>query len=370
MTLLLKSWILIAIVAYFFHAATAIIDKFLLEKRISRPSTYAFWVGIFSIFALLLSPLGFFIPPLREFLLAVLSGFLSVFAFYTFFLILQKSEASRIAPVIGGFSPVFVLLLSHFFLGESLEWIEFAAFFILIAGGVLISLAIHPVRSSAKNSPSLNALSESGLRLTLENTIGQIKTSNGVKVDGIRLQKSETKKIFFIAVLTALLFALTYVLFKAATNYTPFLNAFIWSRLGGFAAAFVFLLAREARNDILGSLRLWFTKFKAGQQEEFADSPGRIMPLTSQVSTWALFMLNKFLGATGFFLLDYAISIGRVSVINAMQGVEYTLIFVFAVLLSKKYPEILAEDFGHFVFFQKVLGIILVAGGLVLLAFG
>ena len=134
MPFLFKSWILIAVVAYFFHAATAIIDKFLLEKRISRPSTYAFYVGVFGIFALFLSPFGFFVPGIKEFLLAVFSGFLSVLAFYSFFVILQKSEASRIAPVIGGFSPVFVLLLSRIFLGESLGWAEFFAFLLLQQG--------------------------------------------------------------------------------------------------------------------------------------------------------------------------------------------------------------------------------------------
>ena len=309
MNFILKSWVLIAVVAYFFHAATAIIDKFLLEKRISRPSTYAFWVGIFGIFALLLTPFGFFIPAPKEFLLATVSGFMSVLAFYSFFVILQKSEASRIAPVIGGFSPVFVLLLSRIFLGESLGWMEFAAFLFLIAGGVLISLAI--------------------------------------RVDGVHIQKPETQKIFFITLLSAFLFALTYVLFKAATNHTPFINAFIWSRLGGFAAALLFLFGKKSRYDILNSPRL-----------------------QALTSTGAFFMFNKFLGAAGFFLLDYAISIGRVSIINAMQGVEYTLIFIFAVILSKKYPEILAEDFRRLAFYQKSAGIALVVLGLALLALG
>ena len=309
MPFLLKSWVLIAVIAYFFHAATAIIDKFLLEKRISHPSTYAFWVGIFGIFALLLAPFGFFIPALKEFLFATISGFLSVLAFYSFFVILQKNEASRIAPVIGGFSPIFVLLLSRIFLGESLGWMELMAFLFLIAGGVLISLAI--------------------------------------KVDGIRVQKPETKKTFFITLLSAFLFALTYVLFKAATNHTPFINAFIWSRLGGFIAAILFLFGKESRYDILNSSRL-----------------------QAITSTGAFFMLNKFLGATGFFLLDYAISIGRVSIINAMQGVEYTLIFIFAALLSRKYPKILAEDFRRPALYQKSIGIVLVVSGLALLALG
>ena len=332
MVFILKSWVLIAVIAYFFHAATSIIDKFLLEKRISRPSTYAFWVGIFGIFALLLTPFGFFTPALKELLLAIFSGFLSVLAFYSFFVILQKSEASRIAPVIGGFSPIFVLLLSRIFLGESLEWMEFAAFLFLIAGGVLISFAIrvdgiHPVKSQ---TPEASADPQAG------------RTSNGVHI-----QKPETQKIFFVTMLSAFLFALTYVLFKAATNHTPFINAFIWSRLGGFAAAFLFLFTKASRSDILNSPRL-----------------------QALTSTGALFMLNKFLGAAGFFLLDYAISIGRVSIINAMQGVEYTFIFIFAVILSRKYPNILREDFGRLAFYQKSIGIALVVLGLALLALG
>lgn len=319
---LLKSWVLVALVAYFLQALTAVIDKYLLDKRISHPMTYAFYVGVFGLLALFLFPFGFFLPDGLTLIISLASGFISVLAFYSFFVILQKSEASRVVPIIGGFSPIFVLIFSNFFLGESLETIEYLAFGLLISGGVLISLAI--------------------------------------KYDGIRVQKPETFRVFVSAVLAAFLFALSFVLFKAAVFGTPFINAFIWSRLGGFSASLMFLIPSYSRDDIFTAPKSWFLRFRSRKQE----------PDKKVISTGSLFAVNKIIGATGFFLLDYAISIGKVSIVNAMQGFQYALVFIIALILSKKYPDILREDFGSLAILEKVLGIILVAGGLFLLALG
>ncbi|OHA06111.1 MAG: hypothetical protein A2934_02570 [Candidatus Sungbacteria bacterium RIFCSPLOWO2_01_FULL_47_10] len=308
MTTLLSNWVFVASLAYCFQAVAAIGDKFLLEKKIALPSTYVFYVGVFGVFALFLYPFGFFVPSFFALFLATISGFISVVAFYFFFVVLQKSDASRIVPIIGGFSPIFVLLLSRMFLWEELNGPEFAAFFLLIAGGVLISLAFAH--------------------------------------DGIKVKKPETKKIFLTTVFASFLFALTFVLFKASTDHTPFINAFIWSRLGGFFASLFFLLPMAWRAEILRS-----------------PSSGNVK------TTGGLFLFNKLSGAIGFFLVDYAISIGHVSVVNAMQGVQYVLVFFFALILSRKFPSILREDFGLFPLVQKAGGIVLVAGGLAVLAF-
>ena len=332
MEFIIKSWFFISLTAYFLLALAAVIDKYLLDKRISRPTTYAFYVGVFGLMALFLFPFGFFVPLFATLVLSLSSGFISILAFYSFYVILQKSEASRVVPVIGGFSPIFVLILSSFFLGESLKAIEYPAFFFLISGGVLISLAI--------------------------------------KYDGIHVQKPETVKIFIATVISAFLFALSFVFFKAAVFGTPFINAFIWSRLGGFSASLIFLIPIASRQNIFATPKTWFSGFSVKKLSGSEADARALIQDKRMISTGSLFAINKIIGATGFFLLNYAISIGKVSIVNAMQGVQYALVFIIALLLSRKYPDILREDFSSLAVLEKILGIGLVAGGLLLLALG
>lgn len=299
------TWVFVTIIAYFFHALNAIVDKFLLSERIPRPSNYAFYVGIFGLLSLFLIPFGdFFIPSPVQLVKAFISGGAFTFALFLFFIAMKHNEASRVSTMIGTFSPIFVLILSYFFLGSGLGERELLAFVILIFGGVLISF---------KKSQALHG------------------SGNGAYMAAI-------------AVFASLIFAMSYVSAKAVFNDLPFINGFIWTRLGSFAASLVFLIPKETRNSILN-----LSKIAGGK-------------------TAVLFLLNKIFGALGFFLISYAISLGNVSIINAMQGVEYALIFVLAVFLSSKYPFILEEEISRKILMQKIFAILLISLGLFILA--
>ena len=54
--------------------------------------------------------------------------------------------------------------------------------------------------------------------------------------------------------------------------------------------------------------------------------------------------------------------------VNALEGIKYIFILIFAFLLSLKAPQILKEEISRRVIFQKVIAILLIAGGLALLA--
>ena len=56
------------------------------------------------------------------------------------------------------------------------------------------------------------------------------------------------------------------------------------------------------------------------------------------------------------------------AIINALQGVQYVFLLIFAVLLSLKFPQILKEEISREIIFQKVVAILLIGGGLVILA--
>ena len=68
------TWIIVTAIAYFLTAVNSVLDKYLLNRSIPEPVTYAFYVGIFSIFTLVLTPFGFHWPGLWQFIAAILTG--------------------------------------------------------------------------------------------------------------------------------------------------------------------------------------------------------------------------------------------------------------------------------------------------------
>lgn len=300
-------WLPVTIAAYFLHAFAAILDKFLLTKRIQRPSTYVFWVGVFGLFAFILAPFGFFVPANPVIINAFVSGAAFTFALFFFYIAMQSGEASRVTPIIGALSPIFVFLLSRGILGETLSRGELAAFFILVIGSVLMSV-IH-------------------------------------KKDGTSVSHRDLK-IFGWAIIASFLFGVTYVFEKAVFNETAFISGFIWTRIGGFFGVLPFLVFSATRSSI----------FKA--------------PRLADRVTIGAFLANKAAGAIGFFFISFAISIApSVSLVNALQGIEYALIFILALLLSKIRPAILEEEVTRRIILEKTFAVLLIAGGLALLSF-
>ncbi|MEZ4180586.1 MAG: hypothetical protein R3B41_03715, partial [Candidatus Doudnabacteria bacterium] len=83
---------------------------------------------------------------------------------------------------------------------------------------------------------------------------------------------------------------------------------------------------------------------------------------------------NKFLylgarvsGGIAGFLQNFAISLGSVTIVNAMQGTQYAILLIGTVILSKKFPQILKEKITTEIMIQKIAAIILISTGLVLL---
>jgi uncharacterized membrane protein len=81
----------------------------------------------------------------------------------------------------------------------------------------------------------------------------------------------------------------------------------------------------------------------------------------------AFFLGVRFAAAIAFILLNWAISLGNVSMINALQGTQYVFLLFIVILLARKYPRFINEEIGQGVILQKTIGVILVGIGLYLL---
>lgn len=150
------------------------------------------------------------------------------------------------------------------------------------------------------------------------------------------------QKISFI-LLSALFFAGSYVLTKMVFIEQSFINGFIWIRLGSVLGACLLLILPRNRKII-------FNISKEIKKKTI------ILPIFS-----------KSLSAFAFFLLNYAIFLGNVALVNALQGVQYVFLLIMAFFLSAKFPQIIKEQINRGVIFKRILGIIFVCLGLIFL---
>ena len=200
------SWILIAILGYFFSAIVAIVDKYILSGPIPNPKVYAFYVGVLEILALFLIPLGFIIPDLSQILLSFIAGAFFILALFWFCKALSLFETSRIVPAIGGLNPLFVFVFNYFIFGEGFVSVwKILSFILLILGTVIVTW---------------------------------------------EKEKTTSLKSFRMAALSAFLFSLAFVLSKQVYSTQPFWSGFIWMRIGGFLASLFFLFFREVREEV------------------------------------------------------------------------------------------------------------------------
>jgi drug/metabolite transporter (DMT)-like permease len=315
------TWLYVVLIGYSLNAIALTTDKFLLTKSIPRPATYTFNVGLLNgIFTLLLIPLGIsLLSPFNTFI-SLLAGCFFAFALFTMYTALKGDEASRIVPYIGSLNPVFIFILATLILGESLKGNQLIAFFFIIIGGILISWRFKDKK----------------------NIFEQMLPKNFYSIFK-RKNKEDVVKIFVIATISAIFFALSYTLTKHIYNSTSFLNGFIWTRIGLVLGVLLIAFASKEK-----------TKHKK-QKIKFTKKTG------------AIFLFGQACGGISFFLINYAFSLNSVTLVHALQGVQYVVLFLIIIILSKKFPKVLEEKLTPTVLGQKIIAIILIGIGLYVL---
>lgn len=157
---------------------------------------------------------------------------------------------------------------------------------------------------------------------------------------GLKLSSQMLK----FGIVSALFFGLSYVLAKLIYQETTFINGFIWTRIGALLAVFSLVFAPSYR-------RLIFKNSKATRH-----------------SIKFIFIIGQALAGISFLMVNYAISLGSVTLTNALQGLQYAFLFLLIIIISKKYPEILEEKLNAKIIFQKILAIVLISIGLIFIA--
>jgi uncharacterized membrane protein len=129
-------------------------------------------------------------------------------------------------------------------------------------------------------------------------------------------------KGFMWAFLSGILFGLSHVSAKFVYGLYPFFTGIIWTKGTVGIVALIALCGS-------GVLKAVSNKGK----DKIKSGSGKIV-------FW-----NKVLGIIAVVLVQYAIFIGSVTVVNGLAGIHYALMFVFIYLLTKFRPSVFSENF-------------------------
>ncbi|KKU94315.1 MAG: hypothetical protein UY26_C0002G0097 [Candidatus Jorgensenbacteria bacterium GW2011_GWA1_48_13] len=302
------NWLWITIIAYAILGLVSVVDRYLLSGPLPNPRAYTFYVGSLGMLVFLLTPFfGLENLPLNLLGVAFLSGFLFVAALFFLYSGLNKFEASRVVPAMGGLVPIFTLLFSFFILrgGAVVGW-DWLAFVFLISGSIAITI-------------------ERGKKITLPS----LKFAAGA----------------------ALFFALSFVFAKYVYLAASFWSPFVWMRVGGFIfAAGIFVFSADLR-------RMLFTK--------------KIREPKERKKTTAVFLGNQVLGAGGSVLQSFAIFLAPalyVAFVNALEGLIYVFVLIYTAAISIFFPHLIEEIFTKKTAFQKAAATVLILVGIMILS--
>lgn len=297
-------WLIIALLGYAAAAVVSILDKFILTNEKVSPLRFVFYSTIFVI------PLFFFIPWATVpngwlgWLAAVLVGFGFAGGLWTMYLGIAKSEISHIGPLIGGVIPLVVLLSSRIFLGEIITDRQLLAIFLLAFGSILISSEYTHKKHGW----------------------------HGAIVWGL---------------VAAVLFAVSHVASKYLYNEIGFFGGFVWGR--GFTGVF-------------GALLLCFPPFWKGL---FARV--KLTRTKHSAASLTLVITNKTLGVVALILVQYAVFLGSVTVVNALAGVQYAFLLILVGVMSKFFRNRFHEEYSKAEIVQEIVSVIIIILGMALL---
>ncbi len=292
------------LLAYFLNSLAVTVDKFLLTRHIPDPLVYIFYFSLFSLVALLALPVTH-LPPNQVLFLASASTLLWTSGAYFMFKALRVGQISRVIPVIGTFIPL--ILLVQAVVDQAIGVNEIWAVSFLILGLVV---------------------------LTLPDWKGEL-----------------TYKEIVFELLSATLFALSYILIRKAYLQWDFVSVLVWSRMVLIPVGIIIFLIPNFRRKVFGS--------------DGANGP--VLNIFSKAGL--LFLFGQAAGGSSELLITFSVALANPALVNSIQGTQYIFLFMLGLILSRRFPHIYKERLTLVNLMSKGLGILLVGIGLFTLAF-
>jgi len=300
------TYLYIALVAQILNALVVLLDKYLIaSKSVSRPMVYAFYISALSSVTILLLLLG------QTF--GVIGGE------YFGKILLPTMNVVRLSLAVAA-----TQITSILFLYKSLTRSD--------------ASDVAPVLGAVAASSSLFF----GFLILGDRLKDHFLTGFLLLVIGMALMSyfRFSWRSLFNVLISGIFLGVSSVLAKTLFLETNFIDGFFWSRIGTVLIALFFLISASNRKAIL---------------ENFVASSFRVKYLV---------LGNRILAGLAFLLVFYAINLGNVSIVNAISGIQFAILFVFALIFTKKFPNYFYESVNKKVTIaQKVLATTLIMAG-------
>jgi len=334
-------WLIVGVAAFFFLAIASVSDKFILSKSKIVPVSYAFYVaalgGIVSSVLLLFNS-GFKVPVGAELWWALIGaggGF--YLAIYFMYLAVRRYEISKVNPLIVSLTPLAVLVFS------------------LLLGLGNVGLM-----------PMLGA----GLLILGSYCLSQV---------GVQRNQLDDAKAWLPIIASVVMFALSNSMSKVVYNQLDFINAFVWIRWVSVIAAVVGTTVLGGWGEVIyqrSSQPSEWTKIYHKVASTARHYTARLVsPLFDlnahfrQASRrqWLVLLIGQSAGALGTILSQYAIKLGNVFLVTALNGLQFFFIILIMYFLTRFFPRLLKEDVHRQFMGKKILWSAVLVLGMVLI---
>lgn len=144
---------------------------------------------------------------------------------------------------------------------------------------------------------------------------------------------------FWLMLLSSFLFAIEDVIAKYIFSNTSYWQGFIWTRIFSLLVVLLFLLFTRFRNDFFNFVK------------------------TIKAKSFSVVLGGESLDYLGMIFYYFAVSLGPVSLVSAMHGLQPLFVLIFAIILSIWFPRILKEELQLKTIAIKLFAIILMGAG-------
>lgn len=186
------SWIYLSILAALIWSVVNIFDKYIISKLVEKPIVPVIVMGTIGLIAsaAIFIIRGFQPLSVVNILLAIVAGIFYVLMTFLYFHAIKIEELSKVIPLFY-LTPLFILIIAAFFLGEIFTPLKYLGIILLVVGAMLISLT-------------------------------KLSFSFG--------------KAFWLMVLASIVMAINQVITKYLLGFSDFWTIFGYIRIGAFAA--------------------------------------------------------------------------------------------------------------------------------------
>ncbi len=311
----MEIWILIVVLVQFLNAIVVLVDKYIVSKPgLPNPVVYAFYVNILSSTSIFVLLIGDALNPVLNSYNIALPSFRE--------LSIPSLHLVIISLIFG-----FVTLQALIFLFKSLRQSD--------ASDVIpIVTAVSAVATFSLSYFVFDA------RFTTYTFIAFVLLVVGtLLISHLRCSMRTVR----LAIFSGVLFAVHSVLLKIIFNQENFSDGFFWTRMAGVIAALSLLSLRSVR----------FRVFKQSRGEN--------------VRAGAWILGNKLIASVAAILGLVAIDLGDISIVNALGGLQFVFLILFALLFGHKTPREVGENVGKREILHKVISVSFIVVGLFLL---